>query len=104
MTIVIVLQSFTVVSVAKQSHQIDAQHMQTEHSHQLDKLMAQASSDRIHDVQDCHHCGHCHGAHIQWVLSKSDVVSANGLASNSFLYRSVSNKEFIEELIRPPIA
>lgn len=98
------LQSLSVVAVAKQSHQVDVQHIQTEHSHQLDNLAEQSEFEEAHDVQDCHHCGHCHGAHAQWVFSKSCVIASQWLANNYYLYFFIDKKIWVEELNRPPIA
>ena len=55
----IVLQSFVAVADSDQNHQLDVQHIQTQHSHELDhNTLFDDTSDSEHNIKDCHHCGH----------------------------------------------
>ena len=102
----IALQSFVAVANSDENHQVDLQHLQTKHSHDIDNIeLVDDSSEREHNIKDCHHCGHCLGSHAQWLTSeKAYLTTPDFLISNQYLYSSHLEKSFIEELIRPPIA
>ena len=114
----IALQSFVAVADSNKSHQVDAQHLQTEHSHSTDNhtdshaensadnhALADTTGESEHHIEDCHHCGHCQGSHSQWLTAKkAQQLTAKFLVSNQYFYLIQQNKSFIEELIRPPIA
>lgn len=102
----IALQSFVAVANSGDNHQVDAQHLQTEHSHELDNsdVFDELANDE-HSIKDCHHCGHCQGSHTPWFVSKHNSHSAPEFhVFNQYFYHPHLDKSFIEELIRPPIA
>jgi hypothetical protein len=101
----IALQSFIAVANSNESHQVDYQHLKTAHSHDADthELFSKTSDDE-HDINDCHHCGHCQGSHTPWFVSKKESESSPAfIVLNQYLYHSHLTKSFIEEPIRPPI-
>jgi len=102
----IALQSFVSVANSDDNHQVDSQHLQTEHSHDADNgKLFDHSSESDHDIEDCHHCGHCQGSHTSWFVSKKHSESITEfLVLNQYFYHAHHAKSFIEELIRPPIA
>ncbi len=102
----IALQSFIAVANSDDNHQVDSQHLQTQHSHDLDNIeFFDGSSEDAHDIKDCHHCGHCQGSHTSWFVSvKNSENTAALLVFNQYFYHDHLDKSFIEELIRPPIA
>jgi len=102
----IALQSFVAVANSNDNHQIDSQHLQTEHSHDVDKVeIYNESSDDDHNINDCHHCGHCQGSHSSWfVTTSSNNSTLKSLMLDQYFYHVHLDKSVIEELIRPPIA
>jgi hypothetical protein len=106
LVILIAMQSFASVADSNENHQVDSQHLQTEHSHALDNTtISSDSSENEHNVKDCHHCGHCQGSHTQWFVSKkSSDTPPNFLVLNQYFYLTHLDKGFTEELIRPPIS
>ncbi len=102
----IVLQSLTaVVSATNENHQIDVEHIQIKHDHDTDNT----DSGRIvdaegHEVNDCHHCGHCSGSHLSWILVKG-ISNFHELPTvNNTPYYVIQSKEFSEAILRPPIS
>jgi hypothetical protein len=101
----IALQSLVAVANSDENHQVDLQHLQTEHSHTLDNLALSDDSSENHNITDCHHCGHCQGSHTQWLTSeKISATTSKLLTLNQYFYRVHLDNGFTEELIRPPIA
>ncbi|MEI6894980.1 MAG: DUF2946 domain-containing protein [Colwellia sp.] len=102
----IALQSFVAVANSDENHQVDIQHIQTEHSHDVDNIeYFDGASEEEHNIEDCHHCGHCQGSHTQWFTNnKTSITPLKFLITNQYLYFNPLDKGFIEELIRPPIA
>ncbi|MFT5852165.1 MAG: hypothetical protein ACI87J_002141 [Colwellia sp.] len=102
----IALQSFVAVANSNENHQVDAQHLQTIHSHDLDNTaFFDASSTDDHNIKDCHHCGHCQGSHTSWFVSiEHSNTTAKILVLNQYFYHANLDKSSIEVLIRPPIA
>ncbi|TAP35074.1 hypothetical protein EYR97_10410 [Alteromonas sp. KUL42] len=99
----IVLQSLFAVSATMESHQLDVEHLQTVHDHQTDHS-SKADNDKDHDMEDCHHCGHCSGNHTSWILTK---VFASNLSLNhphDFNRLTLSPLGISNRLYRPPIA
>jgi len=102
----IALQSYAAVANSDENHQVDTQHLQTEHSHDVDniELVADSSKDK-HNIKDCHHCGHCQGSHTQWFTSeKSYFTTPDFIITNQYFYSNHLAKSIIEEPFRPPIA
>lgn len=110
----IALQSYAAVANTQATHQIDVQHLQTEHSHSADRRMlfddlsdtlSDTLSDKDHSIKDCHHCGHCQGTHTPWVIGKRlDNFAIEFLTRNDYFYLGAQYKSFTEDPIRPPIA
>lgn len=102
----IALQSLVAVANSNENHQLDTQHLQTEHSHDADKVaFSDNSSEDEHNIKDCHHCGHCQGSHTPWLVNKqNNTTTPEFLTLNQYFYHTHLDKSFIEELIRPPIA
>jgi len=102
----IALQSFVAVANSNENHQVDYQHLQTEHSHEGENSeLFEESSEDEHNIKDCHHCGHCQGSHTPWFISlKNNDITTAPLVFNQYFYHSHLDKSFIEDLIRPPIA
>ncbi len=78
----IVLQSFNAVSALLYAHQVDAQHLETVHDHASDKKSVAENQvtdadDDDHNINDCHHCGHCSGSLFFLGFSKS-LISKHG--------------------------
>ncbi|NRA61867.1 MAG: DUF2946 domain-containing protein [Psychrobium sp.] len=102
----IALQSFAAIASPSETHQIDSQHIQTLHSHELDsiELFEKTSSDE-HSIKDCHHCGHCSGTHGHWLTSdKHPEIFVTTLFSNQYFYIERHAKSVIEPFVRPPIS
>ena len=72
----IVLQSLTaVVSATPENHQIDIEHLQIQHDHADDRNVSNDNvGDEQHNEKDCHHCGHCSGSHLSWILVSNFYV------------------------------
>lgn len=102
----IVLQSFVAVANTNETHQLDAQHIQSEHSHDVDHIaLSTDSADDDHYIKDCHHCGHCQGSHSPWFTAKKSYqVTTNLLVLNQYYYLQGKEKSVIEALMRPPIS
>ncbi|WP_416304949.1 hypothetical protein [Neptunicella sp. SCSIO 80796] len=106
--LMIAVQSMFAVASQQQPHQIDINHLKVEHSHQSDKLsVLKERGDALsagHNIEDCHHCGHCHGSHsVSWVNSvfrfSLDDREQNKLLDVEPAYLPT----FTDNLLRPPI-
>ena len=107
----ILFQSFSAVANSLDFHAIDIQHLQHEHKHSeheqvQSELSANETSDKVstehHNPADCHHCGHCHGTHAQWV-SQSHINSLKTVVSvRNFNYLDAVIDAPINRLLRPP--
>lgn len=109
LVIAIILQSFAAVSDSQETHQINSQHLQVVHSHDLDDITNIIETDNTnnnsHKIDDCHHCGHCQGAHTQWISSKkSPEVAVEFTVFNHYFYLDAADNLFCEQLNRPPIS
>ena len=102
----IVLQSLTaVVSATSENHQIDIEHLQTQHDHDDDRnVLNDNTDDEQHDVKDCHHCGHCSGSHLSWILVSNSNVDGKLNIINKTPYQFDQTKAFLEAIHRPPIS
>jgi hypothetical protein len=102
----IVLQSLTAVaSATNENHQIDVEHIQVKHDHNSDHSESGKLVDAEgHDVNDCHHCGHCSASHSVWMIVKNAVkiFSINSFESSLYLVKHPS--KYIETTFRPPIS
>lgn len=117
----ILFQSFSAVANSLDFHAIDSEHLSEVHEHQLGdntaanktqnhlKLSVQASDDSStndisHNPADCHHCGHCHGTHVQWLGNTNGIELASNSSHHGFYYLSKVIDAPITQLLRPPKA
>nr|WP_297347441.1 hypothetical protein [uncultured Glaciecola sp.] len=106
----ILFQSFTAVASSLDFHSVDVSHLSEVHDHDkhdapiLDKtpVNVKSTSDSAHNPSDCHHCGHCHGSHTQWV-GDSVGIRYNPLdQGHAFFYLSKIIDAPLTRLLRPP--
>jgi len=98
--VAIVCQSFGAVASAWDSHQTDSQHLQTQHSHADDKRATTADQ---HEIEDCHHCGHCSGSHLTWVNVEVYISQQQLIAQEVYQQQVTSLSRLTETALRPPI-
>ncbi|MCC5450718.1 hypothetical protein LMJ53_03080 [Rheinheimera sp. UJ51] len=98
---------------------VDTEHLQYEHEHHKDDSRHSPSADDVnggaeqdtagqynahHNPADCHHCGHCHGTHVQW-LGQSSLASIDATQqSHQFFYLNTVIDAPVNRLLRPPKA
>ncbi|GGI91410.1 hypothetical protein GCM10009332_30910 [Shewanella gelidii] len=99
----IALQSFVAVSASMETHQLDVEHLQTIHDHETEHT-PQLDNANEHDIEDCHHCGHCSGNHTSWILVKSYSPSQSLNHSHNFNELILLSLGISTRLYRPPIA
>lgn len=106
LVVAIVVQSLgAVASETSDNHHIDIEHLQTEHDHQDDfDDIDENAEDEKHDIKDCHHCGHCSGSHISWVLFSDEISTVKLHNIIKVPHKFDLTKEFLEAILRPPIA
>lgn len=103
LVISIVLQSLP--TVASTDHQIDIEHLQTQHQHANDVKTANGDVDEAgHNIDDCHHCGHCSTSHLSWIFSTYITSTPNTYSVEKIPYQSTQTKEYLDSIQRPPIA
>ncbi len=106
LVISIVLQSLTAVaSSTSENHQIDIEHLQTQHDHADDRNVSNDNvGDEQHNEKDCHHCGHCSGSHLSWILVSNSNVDGKLNIINKTPYQIDQTSTFLEAILRPPIS
>jgi hypothetical protein len=100
----ILFQSFSGNAESIDEHQVNLEHLQTAHSHVNENIQQNTNADG-HNIQDCHHCGHCSGAHnMAWVFVKISyqITNLNIFERSPYLVKTPS--EFIDTTLRPPIS
>lgn len=111
MIMLILFQSFSAVANSLDFHAIDTQHLEHEHDHAEHRSDAPVSAvidvsedDAAghHNPADCHHCGHCHGTHAQWVGHHSINNLNEVMSSHNFNYLDAVLDAPINRLLRPP--
>ena len=125
--LLILLQSFSAVANSLEFHAIDPQHLEEVHQHSDDnnigdvdekplyqflKKNDDANDDNStknatashHNPTDCHHCGHCNGTHIQWVIQHALQSDPLAQQSHQFYYLRTTVDAPVNQLLRPPIA
>ena len=103
----IVLQSISsIASDTSENHQIDIEHLQTQHDHADDRnALNDNADDDEHNEKDCHHCGHCSGSHLSWILvSNSNTTSKLLNIFNKTPYQVAQTNTYLEAILRPPIS
>jgi hypothetical protein len=106
LVILIVLQSFVAIANSQEIHEIDIQHIQIEHSHEYDRQIVdnELPIEGEHSVKDCHHCGHCHGFHSQWLTQTKDSIDHDKLIVHQYLYSFQYANAYSDNPIIPPIS
>lgn len=97
----IVLQSFFAVSSNLDLHQLDVEHLQIVHNHEANHSDLNVQE---HDLDDCHHCGHCSGNHSSWIFVKTFTKIPFLTHSNTFFNIEILPLGIPKRLYRPPIA
>ncbi|WP_339771331.1 hypothetical protein [uncultured Paraglaciecola sp.] len=117
----ILFQSFSAVAKTLDFHAVDSQHLSEIHERQAGdntasvKMHVQlqsneqldidnASVDISHNPADCHHCGHCHGTHAQWLGNNTAIELASVATHHGFYYLSKVIDAPVTQLLRPPKA
>ncbi len=103
----IVLQSLTAIaSATSENHQVDFEHLQTQHNHQDDQNHFNDKDTDEHDINDCHHCDHCSGSHLSWfsVITLNANIHAKIQSANNPPYQFIHTKAFLDPILRPPIS
>ncbi len=117
----ILFQSFSAVANTLDSHTVDSQHLNEIHEHQLGDNIATEHAqvqlksseqpdadnvpvDKSQNPADCHHCGHCHGTHAQWIVSTNGIELDSVATHHNFYYLSKVIDAPITQLLRPPKA
>ncbi|WP_440056804.1 hypothetical protein ACSLBF_18170 (plasmid) [Pseudoalteromonas sp. T1lg65] len=80
-------------------HQIDAQHLSTQHQHSDDHTI----NKDTHSSEDCHHCGHCSGTHLNLALLKADEAPVSDSQGEHYLEPQKKRLLRVESHHRPPI-
>ena len=117
----ILFQSFSAVANSLDFHAIDSQHLSEIHEHQAGDNTASANThvqlqsneqadtnnvtvDISHNPADCHHCGHCHGTHAQWLGNINGIELDAVTTHHGFYYLSKEIDAPVTQLLRPPKA
>lgn len=115
----ILFQSFSAVANSLDFHTITSQHLNEVHENQLVdnaasektkihiKLNVQAetsTADILHNPVDCHHCGHCHGTHAQWLGNTNSIELDSVTTYHGYYYLSKVIDTPVTQLLRPPKA
>lgn len=105
LVILIVLQSFVAIANSQETHELDVQHIQIEHSHESDHFVAdkELPTDNEHNAKDCHHCGHCHGFHTQWLVQAQISTERPNQIGHQYRYLSQYANPLHDNPIIPPI-
>lgn len=100
----IALQSLFAVLANTEVHQVDVQHLQTVHDHANDNVthVDTANTDG-HEVNDCHHCGHCNGGHTVWLVVKG-LQNLSAFHRPHYLMLNSTPFSLSSSIYRPPIA
>ena len=106
LAIVIVIQSFVAIANSQETHVLDVQHIQTEHSHENDRQIVdnELPIEGEHSVEDCHLCGHCHGFHSQWLTQTKASIDHDKLVAHQYLYSFQYANAYSDNPIIPPIS
>lgn len=102
----IVLQSFSPIVFAQDFHQVDVEHLRVEHSHQDDRVFSldNQNNDKQHNIEDCHHCGHCAGTHLTYVVLQHNYSILESISQSILDSLKTLPKDYIDPAIRPPIS
>lgn len=89
-------------SVTTSTHQVDIEHLQAQHEHQSDFMILDDNTESNHDIKDCHHCGHCSGSHLSYILDGNAFSASKLFIDNNIPYQQAQITEFIDAILRPP--
>jgi hypothetical protein len=121
MIMLMLFQSFSTVANTVDFNATDPQHFEQQHQHSnehsvgsvnkesLNKPLKNLDDDKYttasHDNPvDCHHCGHCHGTHVQWLGQQAPQNTDLAQQSHQFSYLRAVTNAAINPLLRPPRA
>ena len=106
LVILIVLQSFVAIANSQEIHELDVQHIKTKHSHESDHQIVdnQSPIEGEHSVEDCHHCGHCHGFHTQWLVQTQIFTDRPNKIGHQYGYLFQYSSPLHDNPIIPPIS
>ena len=106
LVISIVLQSLSsAASTTSSNHQVDIEHLQTQHEHKSDVKAFDGNVDEAgHNIDDCHHCGHCSTSHLSWIFFTHTASKPNTYSLERIPYQSTQTKEYLDTIRRPPIS
>lgn len=99
----IVLQSFTAASSTFDFHQVDIEHLQTVHDHASDNQITEDLGLDEHNIEDCHHCGHCSGSHLCWIGGKPEATDLAIMHHHNFQKLTTIPFHISSGIYRPPI-
>jgi len=121
LVLLILFQSYAAVANTLDFKVVDSQHLSEIHEHQLGDNIASENSqvqlksveqldadnapvDISHNPADCHHCGHCHGTHSQWLGNTNGIELYFVATHHGFYYLSTVIDAPVTQLLRPPKA
>lgn len=110
--LLILFQSFSAVANSLDFHTIDTEHLQQTHQHSVNKKTSSTPLQQVdnendiavdqHNPADCHHCGHCHGSHVQWVTQQHSQKILLVAQLHQFFYLKTMIDGQVSQLLRPP--
>ena len=112
MIMLILFQSLSAVANSLDTNSIDTQHLQHEHDHaEHDKRLSNTivqdtnvDKNEHHNPTDCHHCGHCSGSHLSWVIVNNSISSTKLHTKNRIPFQANKIKDSLHTIFRPPIS
>lgn len=112
MTAVVLFQSFMATAGSLDIHIYDPEHAQYPHIENTETLFFHHEHDHEHEeytheehlAEDCHHCGHCSGMHLNWVAGETPRKLSSAISVSFLPLIPVKLPIRISELLRPPIA
>jgi hypothetical protein len=91
---------------------MDTKHLQQTHQHSVDDKTPSTPLQQVddkndtavnqHNPADCHHCGHCHGTHVQWVTQQHSQKILLVAQVHEFFYLKTMIDGQVSRLLRPP--
>lgn len=103
----VVFQSAAGIADTHQSHQSGTEHLtfdDHQHKHEDFEIDHSLIDEAEGQERDCHHCCHCHGHLNPAVLIKPLSFALNKSPTSNSNYSESFPSEFINPLLRPPIA
>lgn len=93
-------------------HIYDPEHAQNTHIEDTQTLFFHHEHDHEHEeysheehsAEDCHHCGHCSGMHLNWAAGETPRKLSSAISVPFLPLIPVKLPIRISDLLRPPIA